>query len=435
MGLSIHLTINPTKITATEWAAVYEESLLLLTNFPLPLIRLTEARAHGEKRYLYTTAIVERVGTAEEHWRVIGDLQSRQYAESFQLYRDRERQFGTRQHADDSDILWAEGEGIHYPTGHAVELFGNKTQGYPYHLALLAVAMLIESRFPGQAYVFGDIEHHQVKQMLRWANSVLATPITEPICFAGAQLYQRLVSLYPDPALRLQRFQTLFLGTPEEEFALLLQLGGEKQVIADFQQDLAHYQALNQVGVTRLIAKWLTVTQDLSRLLDLVLATNTLRQGKNPFTLEELLKVLCQHFITIPPSERELLGVFVRNPGSLMTIQDAFMQFVLAAGAPSTFDFFMERAALLDLFATHAPDKRERFRQIIEDAEASCREQLQGIATLVEQLETQEAERTQAEDDITTGGPATSADMLPEAHSSEVAYIFQQVARQQEDFP
>lgn len=117
MGLSIRLTINPDQITATQWTAVYDESLLLLTHFLLPLIRFAEETAHGQTRYLYTTKIVERAGTPDEHWHIIGDWHSRQHAESFRLYRQRDRQFGTRSLAADRDILWAEGGRAGYPIG------------------------------------------------------------------------------------------------------------------------------------------------------------------------------------------------------------------------------------------------------------------------------------------------------------------------------
>ncbi len=37
-------------------------------------------------------------------------------------------------------------------------IFDSKTQGNPYHLAILAAATLIENRMPeGKAFVFGDI--------------------------------------------------------------------------------------------------------------------------------------------------------------------------------------------------------------------------------------------------------------------------------------
>lgn len=42
---------------------------------------------------------------------------------------------------------------LHYPTGNGCQRFGGKTQGYPSHLAVLVVAILLESRFPLQKII------------------------------------------------------------------------------------------------------------------------------------------------------------------------------------------------------------------------------------------------------------------------------------------
>ena len=47
---------------------------------------------------------------------------------------------------------------------HGRDIFGNKTQGEPFHLAVLAVAMVIETRLPRQAFVFGDFDRQQCER-------------------------------------------------------------------------------------------------------------------------------------------------------------------------------------------------------------------------------------------------------------------------------
>ncbi len=436
MGLSIRITINPDDITAEQWAAVYDESLLLLAKFPAPLMRLVEETRHGQKCYVYTPDIVEGRGTSDENWRISGDLVSYQHGETFDLHRKQMREFQERRNDDDRDVLWVDEEDLHYPTGNGFQRFGGKTQGYPYHLAVLAVAILLESRFPQRAFVFGDIERFQVEQMVKWANAVLDTPVVEPVCFDGERLYHRLTALYPDPTQVITRFKALFLGTEAEELAWLLRLADESAVSHDLKRDLRDYQSLNQIGAIKLIATFLSVTQDLPRLIDLVLAANQLEPKRKPFTLPELLKVLCHHFVTIPPADREPLDLFVHKADTLLNMQDTFVQiFLNFGGAPSAMDYFIEAAALLDHFAAYAPKQRSRFRKIITEAEQSCREQLQEVQELINQLEKREAARKEAGADEEVNAQAASALTAVSSALPGTAYILQQIYRQQEQFP
>lgn len=77
---------------------------------------------------------------------------------------------------------------LYDPTGNGYQQLGGKTpKAIP--TVVLAVAILLESRFPQQAFLFGDIERFQVEQMVQWVNAILPTPVVEPICFAGERLY------------------------------------------------------------------------------------------------------------------------------------------------------------------------------------------------------------------------------------------------------
>lgn len=436
MGLTIRVTINPEAITAEQWAAVYQESLLLLQKFPVPLMRLVEETRHGQKCYVYTSEIVQGQDTSDENWRISGDLVSYQHGETFDLHRQKTREFRERRIDDDRDVLWADGADLHDPTGNGYQLFGGKTQGYPYHLAVLAVAILLESRFPQRAFVFGDIERFQVEQMVQWANAVLETPVVEPVCFDGERLYHRLTALYSDPALVIARFKALFLGTAEEELAWLLRLADENAVSHDLKNDLRHYQSLNQIGAIKLISKFLSVTQDLPRLIELVLAANQLQPARKSFTLQELLKVLCQHFVTFTPADREPLDLFVRKADTLLNIQDTFVQiFLNFGGAPSAIDYFMESAALLDYFAVHAPKQRTQFRKIIAEAEENCQGRLREVQELIEQLEKREAARQESSTDERNDAQTTTDELSHSPILPGTAYILQQAHRQQEDFP
>src|SRR5690625_7613342 len=51
-----------------------------------------------------------------------------------------------------------------------MQVFDGKTQGYRHHVHLLAIACLIESRFPEHASVYGDISIGQMEKAVEWAN-------------------------------------------------------------------------------------------------------------------------------------------------------------------------------------------------------------------------------------------------------------------------
>lgn len=197
MGVHIYLLAKREDFPPELWERTYNESLVLLENFPARLMRSYTEEFGGEKRYVYASEIVRKRGTSDEHWIVSGDMTSLQRAEAFELYRHHARQFPgdhfIRRPANDRDVLWAEpGDGLDYFHGNGTVLWNSKTQGCPYHLALLAVGMLVESRCPRAACVIGDIDRHDAEQVALWANALLEEPIDLPVCVDPDRLYRRL---------------------------------------------------------------------------------------------------------------------------------------------------------------------------------------------------------------------------------------------------
>ena len=109
MGLVIHLNVNPHDIEPQKWEETYQESLLLLQNFPVPLMRFKISERHEERYdeqlYVYTDAIEMNEGSPTEHWEICGDLLSYRYAESFRLYRHLDQQIKSRVEWDARDVL------------------------------------------------------------------------------------------------------------------------------------------------------------------------------------------------------------------------------------------------------------------------------------------------------------------------------------------
>lgn len=148
MGTYINLSILPSNISDSEWEQVYEESLRLVNAFPFA--NIAKRYFFGYKLPVYVKA--EEEISPERHWTVGGDLKSKRFAETFTLYRDISHYQSARLESSQKDILCEEEQ-------YKIDTFNSKTQGYEYHLYILSIAMLIESRLPEKALVSGNIDY------------------------------------------------------------------------------------------------------------------------------------------------------------------------------------------------------------------------------------------------------------------------------------
>ena len=89
-------------------------------------------------------------------------------------------------------------------------LWGNKTQGRPYHMFLLAIACMIVSRLEEKAYVGGDITRGQCRKAVALANEHLGKPIDLPDQCDMEQLYRRISKLPFEPKEQINILVYLF---------------------------------------------------------------------------------------------------------------------------------------------------------------------------------------------------------------------------------
>jgi hypothetical protein len=78
---------------------------------------------------------------------------------------------------------------------HTYRLWGNKTQNESYHIALLAIAALIEARLGTKAFVYGDVTRRQVEYAVRVANQYTDAPVDLPVCCDHDRLIERVKTL------------------------------------------------------------------------------------------------------------------------------------------------------------------------------------------------------------------------------------------------
>lgn len=131
------------------------------------------------------------------------------------------------------------------------------------------------------------------------------------------------------------------------------------------------------MGAIRIIGSFLTATQDVKQLIELVLQVG---KNSNGFELEELLRVLVSRFITVEQEARKPLSLFVYPEKRLATIEVVFAQtFLQLGGAPETIDFYIDSAELLKTFVSYMPSKEDVLQAIIQEEEQKCYQHIEKI--------------------------------------------------------
>jgi hypothetical protein len=209
MHTFIRMDIMPYQIDPHAWKEVYAEALALVRAYPFLDHDLDgNIRRTQERELLIRTDRV--VG-----WRTSGDLRSMTQAQSFSLVQDLHfyRNKGS-DHIDHYDDILHAGVFDHfskkdqqrYAQPSIAVVFDARTNLLPYHIPLLAIACLIEHRFPRHAMVYGDIELEQMKQATDWATSILQCPILLPERADQHKLLDRITPMFRQETGRLAAF-------------------------------------------------------------------------------------------------------------------------------------------------------------------------------------------------------------------------------------
>ena len=225
MGININLYISKS-VTKQEWKQVYEESLQLAKAFHLADLKITNIK--GIETYcLVSSCECEKPRIWEKDhkeigWSTVGDHETLRIAEEY---------FTPRNLIDDNEYDINAGDAIlaAISTYEEIEecdigaeqvyyLWGNKTQGRPYHMFLLAIACMIVSRLEEKAYVGGDITRGQCRKAVALANEHLQRPIELPDQCDMEQLHRRIAKLPFEPKKQINILVYLYLGTKDAKF-------------------------------------------------------------------------------------------------------------------------------------------------------------------------------------------------------------------------
>lgn len=327
MGVHVILDIDPHGIDPAAWAIAYEETVKLLTRWRPRLLGWGDRSLHGANSVgtsslsgsparvpVYTRSIVfDEASPTEACWRVVGDRESLQTAECQSIHRDFSRYSsrGDRGAEVVSDIVVAAAAPERDHTGGPVRVFGDKTQGYPYHLAMLAAAMIIEDHFPRSAMVWGDIDREQSEEANRLAAPILGRDLALPVRVDAPRLIERLRAHYRDEECA-GAFHRVFLSRSSSAHEAMLRAFPGEVGERPWRRSLAGHRSPTSLGAIRLLIDWLNAGRDLGEACQYAcLSPEGPRHAP-----EELVDALASTWLTIPMSSRASLEALQRPRGA-----------------------------------------------------------------------------------------------------------------------
>jgi hypothetical protein len=290
MGVHVVLDIVPQRIDPAAWAEAFDETARLLAAHPARLLGYGFRVAAGVRVPVFTRG-VEQGGNdpAERRWCVVGDRATLGSGERQRMYRDLRRYtarippapvasasatalaFLTAEPPAD-DVLALALSGVSRPAGRGtsavtpVRVFGEGEQSTSCQLALLAAAMVVETRFPRDALVSGRFDREQAEAARRWASGVAGRAVALPVRVDAWRLVERLGAHLEGQAL-VRAVDALYLAESPAREAALLGVFGRTDAEPWFAGRLREHASPAEPGALRLAAAYLEATRDPARLL------------------------------------------------------------------------------------------------------------------------------------------------------------------------
>ena len=266
MGIYIHMAIADT-VTQEEWTPVYEKSLLMAKR--LGFFDFGKRKIHGENVFcIFPTEEMDYNG--ETGWRVIG---------RFPEYKRAEDQFMPK-HLPDSqfdqypyDMLRTrfpehieqteERHGCEY-------IWGNKTQGEPYHMGLLAIACMVEQELGVQVMTGGDITYGQCVKAAKIATEVLGEEIKPPITCRLSDLHERISGFTElDEEAKLAMLMNVYLAEENNQYGEFLRQHYSHEALDAYWFKCFSGIKVDTYGFTKLMKRYLLLSADLKRFCEL----------------------------------------------------------------------------------------------------------------------------------------------------------------------
>ena len=378
----MYLSLDLTPIIATEqWDRFWCDSLYLLQKFPLRLLRPSEHKTSSGFLKIWTDQLTATDSNGE-YWEISGDTESLLFCEPVRVYRDIEyyRQKWSRINPEkrppNGDPLFCMAQEFTNVDGVVqlcgVEFFHSQTQGYPYHHAIAAVAILAEHRFPLLALAWGDLRPGGCDNVRQWVSSLFNENVLMPVCLDADRLWNRIEGACGDIPATTERFEERFLGTSVQRIHRMLAESRET-TMQRLAEDILRFKTIT-LGLKKLSKAFLEATDDLDLYLDLITLRNSLVSSKEEeknnlsiINLGDILEMLVKGFVTYSQWQGEEIRTLRRwiesEGGIIHTLNTTIMQMSI----PDYFDFYCSEKDLLEAFVRREPAKQEKFKQVLED--------------------------------------------------------------------
>jgi hypothetical protein len=385
MGVHVILDIDPSGIDPSDWAAVHDETLGLLEAWTPRLLGWRWRTIEGVKMPMYARSLRHwKRDPKKTYWQVVGDRESFRTAECQSLHRNLARSTkGRRAHARTNDDILLFASGNKEDSGGPVRVFGDKTQGHPYHFAVLAAAMVVEERFPKHAMVWGDIDRGQAEEARRLAAPILGREVPLPVRVDAPRLLERLGAVYDGDALT-EAFERLFLDDPTERHEAVLRAfageRGERWWLKEYTTS-----GPRTLGALGLLIAWFNAGRDLATVCRLACLDPT---GPR-LEPEVFVDSLAATWVAIPRPKREALDVFRKPSGAshtVMSMLGGFMLDMSVMGRKTRVHIEPQaiRDALGAIFGGDGDVWMEKLRERTAEIEHSLERSRQGVRSLVE---------------------------------------------------
>ena len=144
-------------------------------------------------------------------------------------------------------------------------VLGGKTQGYPHHVPLLAIGLLLEDRLGKAFTVYGDITRGQIKAAAEWANTVLENPISWPCVLDNAKLLERIQAFVPREKQLASFLDLTFCAADEDMYQFLRRHFSEAELTDHWIEKASCYMP-GTIGSSRFFKSYFSMTDDLQML-------------------------------------------------------------------------------------------------------------------------------------------------------------------------
>ncbi len=273
MGIFIRLAISHS-VTKDEWQKVYEESLKLVEAFPLAEKEKINIEGIDTICLIPTKERTTSCGWNDENervgWDAVGDYYYMKRAEDYYLPRDLVTDKEFEKDAGDAmfgmlpvymNYNWNDPR-----FDHIYHVWGAKTQGEPYHIYLLAIGCMIESRLGDKAFVYGDITRGQCKKAVELANQYLAKSIDIPDRCDMERLIKRVVKFPLCEQEQIAVFDRFYLGTKDAAFGEYMRKIYSEKIIEDYWKDRFEGNTIGTVGFDKIFNDYMMWGFDLEKL-------------------------------------------------------------------------------------------------------------------------------------------------------------------------